>query len=112
MFHSRTPENIQQSIISSLNDPSSVLRVVIATAVLGQGVDFARVRHVVNYSPPWEMETYMEACGRALEGRLPISLPHPLPWHTDAQPFGQDEAPWWEKYPKDTIIEVKAKVPQ
>ena len=64
MFHSGTNEEIKKQIISSLNDPSSVLRVVIATSALGMGVDFKQVNHVVNYGPPKNLEAYMQALGR------------------------------------------------
>ena len=64
MYHSETNEDIKKQIICSLNDPHSVLRVVIATSALGMGVDFKEVNHVVNYGPPKTLEAYMQAFGR------------------------------------------------
>ena len=65
MFHSEHSDKIKQQIINSLSDPSSVLRVVIATSALGMGVDFKGVNLIVNYGPPREIESYMQAFGRA-----------------------------------------------
>lgn len=65
MYHSATPEDVKIHIINSLNDPLSVLRVVIATSALGMGVDFKGVNQVINYGPPRNIEDYMQAFGRA-----------------------------------------------
>ena len=65
MYHSESSDQIKEQILNSMNDPLSVLRVVIATSALGMGVDFKGVNCIVNYGPPRDLESYMQAFGRA-----------------------------------------------
>ena len=65
MFHSETNEDVKADICRSLKDPSSTLRVIIASSALGMGVDFTGVNMVINYGPPRDTEQYMQALGRA-----------------------------------------------
>lgn len=53
------------TFIAVLKDESSNLRVVMTTSALGMVVDFMGVHHVVNYGPPQDLESYMQAYGRA-----------------------------------------------
>ena len=65
MYHSEIPEHIKLCIIAALEDESFNLRVVMATSALGMGLDFKGVHHVVNYGPLQDLESYMQAYGRA-----------------------------------------------
>ena len=67
MVHSKTPERVKGKIIDSLMDPYSCPRVVIATKVLGLGID-AKCDMVVHYGPPCSTEDYLQQSGRA--GRM------------------------------------------
>ena len=53
MYHSETDSKIKQHITNFLNDPSSVLRIVIATSALGMAVDF---KDTFAYSFPWSTD--------------------------------------------------------
>ncbi|XP_051528327.1 recQ-like DNA helicase BLM [Myxocyprinus asiaticus] len=64
MFHSMTSDSGKKHIIQALTDP----RVVFATSALGMGVDLKNVQHVVQYGPPKDIQTYMQAYGRAGRG--------------------------------------------
>ena len=65
MYHSGTSLNIQQHVLSSLKDPQGSVRIVIATSALGMGVDFKSLYRVINYGPPNDIESYVQAFGRA-----------------------------------------------
>ncbi|XP_068726448.1 probable ATP-dependent DNA helicase RecS [Montipora capricornis] len=53
------------SCVSSLKDPQGSVRIVIATSALGMGVDFNSLYRVINYGPPNDIESYVQAFGRA-----------------------------------------------
>ena len=65
MYHSGTSHKIQQHLLSSLKDPQGSVRIVIATSALGMGVDFKGLHRVINYGPPNDIESYVQAFGRA-----------------------------------------------
>lgn len=65
MYHSGTSHKIQQHVLSSLKDPQGSVRIVIATSALGMGVDFKGLHRVINYGPPNDIESYVQAFGRA-----------------------------------------------
>ena len=64
MYHSGTSLKIQQHVLSSLKDPHGSVRIVIATSALGMGVDFKCLHRVINYGPPNDIESYVQAFGR------------------------------------------------
>lgn len=64
MYHSGTSVKIQQHVLSSMKDPHGIVRIVIATSVLGMGVDFKCLHRVINYGPPNDIESYVQAFGR------------------------------------------------
>jgi len=64
MVHSKTPDNVKDYIASELMADSSRLRVVIATKVLGMGLDI-KCDQVVHYGPPATMDDYLQQIGRA-----------------------------------------------
>ena len=65
MYHSGTASKIQEHVLSSLKDPEGSVRIVIATTALGMGVDIKGLHWVINYGPPNNMESYVQAFGRA-----------------------------------------------
>ena len=67
MIHSKSPESIKHHIIESLMDAEALPRVVIATKVLGLGVD-VKCETVVHYGPPSSMDDYLQQIGRAGRG--------------------------------------------
>lgn len=64
MYHSGTSLKIQQHVLSSLKDPVGRVRIVIATSALGMGVDFKCLYRVINYGPPNDVESYIQAFDR------------------------------------------------
>lgn len=64
MYHSGTSLKIQQHVLSSLEDPHGSVRIVIATGALGMEVDFKCLHRVISYSPPNDIESYVQAFGR------------------------------------------------
>lgn len=65
MYHSGTASKIQEHVLSSLKDPEGSVRIVIATTALGMGVDIKGLHRVINYGPPNNMESYIQAFGMA-----------------------------------------------
>ena len=65
IYHSGTASKIQEHVLSSLKDPESSVRIVIATTALGMGVDIKGLHWVINYGPRNNMESYVQAFVRA-----------------------------------------------
>ena len=64
MVHSKTPNNIKEFVTKSLMDPNSRLRVVIATKVIGMGIDI-QCQQVIHFGPPQTVDDYVQQIGRA-----------------------------------------------
>lgn len=64
MFHSCTESCIKEKIIDSFSKPS-VLRILIANVAFGMGVDIPDIRTVVHFGACDDIESYVQAVGRA-----------------------------------------------
>lgn len=64
MVHSKNPDSVKTHVIQSLMDQESNLRVVIATKVVGLGID-VRCQTVVNFGSPNSVDDYLQQIGRA-----------------------------------------------
>ncbi len=60
-----THETVKNKIISQFTQPSSNLRIVIATIAFGMGINCSDVRHVIHWGVPADAEMYVQECGRA-----------------------------------------------
>ncbi len=60
-----THETVKNKIISQFTQPSSNLRIVIATIAFGMGINCSDVRHVIRWGVPVDAEMYVQECGRA-----------------------------------------------
>ena len=65
MFCSGTQKEVKDDIIRLFKEPSSHLRIVIATIAFGLGIDCPDVRQVVHFGPPEDIESYVQHIGRA-----------------------------------------------
>ena len=65
MYHSSTDNCIQEIVLKSLQEPNGIVRVVFATSALGMGVNIKGLHTVLNYGPPNDIESYIQAIGRA-----------------------------------------------
>lgn len=65
MFHSCTSENVKEKIRQDMNDEIGCIRVLIATSAAGMGVNYRGVNNVVHYSPPKDMDSFVQQLGRA-----------------------------------------------
>ena len=45
-------------------DANGVVRVVFCTVILGMGVNFAGLNHIIHYGDPSSIEDYYQECGR------------------------------------------------
>ena len=68
MFHSKTPEQIKQKVLSLLEENGNC-RIVIATSALGMGVNIPNIRQILHYGTPPDLESYLQEVGRG--GREP-----------------------------------------
>lgn len=64
MYHSKTPEQIKQRVLSSLLDENGDCRIVIATSALGMGVNIPNIRQIIHYGAPSNLESYVQEVGR------------------------------------------------
>ena len=64
MYHSCVDEEIKASIIN-LFSKATHLRIVIATIAFGMGIDCKNVWQIVHVGPPEDIESYIQATGRA-----------------------------------------------
>ena len=64
MMHSMTPTDIKNSIMTEFITDDSNLRIVIATKVMGMGID-VDCTYVVHYGPPTSIDDYVQQIGRA-----------------------------------------------
>ena len=51
MYHSKTPENIKELVLSSLLEVDGKCNVVIATSALGMGVNIPDIHSIIHYAP-------------------------------------------------------------
>jgi superfamily II DNA helicase RecQ len=63
MYHSRTTDKVKSKILSTIKEPNSTLRIIIATNAVGMGLDF-QSNHVIHYGPPSEYDAYLQQIGR------------------------------------------------
>ena len=64
MYHSKTPQDIKDNVLSDLISPNGNIRLVIATSALGMGVNIPNIRRVVIFGVPESMESYFQAVRR------------------------------------------------
>ena len=64
MFHSKTPQEIKEHVLSDLMSENGRIRLVIATSALGMGVNIPNIKRVIIYGVPENMESYLQAIGR------------------------------------------------
>jgi len=86
VMHGGVKQQQRESTLESFRDGS--IRVLIATDVLGRGLDVDRISHVVNFDFPFDMETYVHRVGRTGRNGQPgtaISFfeAYPGHWYTD-----------------------------
>ena len=63
----KTADSVKDYVVKSLMNEESHLRIVIATKVVGLGID-VRCDLVVNYGPPATVDDYLQQIGRAGRG--------------------------------------------
>ena len=59
MYHSKTPEQIKQKVLSLLEENGNC-RIVIATSALGMGVNIPNIRQILHYGTPLDLESYLQ----------------------------------------------------
>ena len=64
MVHSKTPDNIKVHVQDAIQLESSNLRVVIATKIIGMGLDLS-VDMIIHYGLPSNLEDYLQQIGRS-----------------------------------------------
>lgn len=65
MFTSCTTEDVKEWILQSFIKPDGRLRIVVATVAFGMGLDCPNIRTIIHWSPPSDIESYIQESGRA-----------------------------------------------
>ena len=65
MFTACNTTGVKASILSSFCANHSHLRLVIATVAFGMGIDCPNVQKIIHWSPPSDVEMYIQETGRA-----------------------------------------------
>jgi superfamily II DNA helicase RecQ len=65
MFHAGTDDKIKSFILDSFTKENGTVRVLFATTAFGMGFDCNRLRLVVHYGPPNDVNDYVQESGRA-----------------------------------------------
>ena len=65
MYHHSTPEKNKRLVSKNFRKPDSNLRVVIATAAFGMGVNVPDVRKIIHWGAPRNFTSFMQESGRA-----------------------------------------------
>ena len=82
MFHSKTPESIQKTVLSEFLKRESRIRLIVATCALGMGVNIPDVELIIHYGIPTEVESYVQEIGRGgRDGRACSALLYYKPYH-------------------------------
>ena len=63
MYHSESATSVRNACITSLSDPSGVVRQVFVTQSLSMGIHCLNIR-VIHWGIPRTLEKYFQECGR------------------------------------------------
>ena len=74
MFCACTHVTVKNSILQSITEPTSTLRIVIATIAFGMGLDCPNIRRIIHWGPSSDVEMYLQETGRAgHDGQLAVA---------------------------------------
>ncbi|XP_046377256.2 ATP-dependent DNA helicase RecQ-like [Haliotis rufescens] len=65
MLHSKTDDEVKESICSSFKDDQGFKRVVLVSSSFSTCLDVQGVGHVIHYGPAYDVEDYIQETGRA-----------------------------------------------
>lgn len=65
MFHSNTSDLVKENVKKDMSDTNGSIRILVATSAAGMGVNFKGVKHVINFGPPSDMDSFVQQYGRA-----------------------------------------------
>ena len=86
---SLTDPLVKQTMIKSFTAPESTLSIVIATSAFGMGVNCQRVRTVISFGAPEDVEDYIQQTGRVSRDGLPSKAA--LLWCADSIQHSSDK---------------------
>jgi superfamily II DNA/RNA helicase len=65
MYHSKTPDDVKKFIRKDMEAENGNIRVLVSTSSAGMGVNFKDLQNIVHFSPPRDMDTFIQQMGRA-----------------------------------------------
>lgn len=64
MYHSKTPDDVKKFIQKDMEAEYGSIIVLVSTSSAGMGVNFKDLQNIVHFSPPREMDTFIQQMGR------------------------------------------------
>lgn len=111
MYHSKTPVDVQNHVLTKFMELDSQIRVVFVTSALGMGVNVPDVRRIIPYGVPRDLEQYVQEIGRSgRDGEQSAAIVLYSPYHlahcdNDMREFVKNDAEYFKEKPLS--IEVK-----
>ena len=106
MFTHCTHQSVKDSIIASISNAESVLRILICTVAFGMGINSQGVRQVIHWGPSSDVESYIQETGRGGRDGLRCDA---ILYYKDSELTAKITSPFMSEYCKN-VTECRRKL--